>query len=73
MKWTTKEGRTLELKDMETSHIENCIKYCKRKNKEGVLIGGTTPYGDVWADYEYDIFDEDVFEEFREELKRRKK
>lgn len=24
--WTTKEGTTLRIKDMETSHIQNCLK-----------------------------------------------
>ena len=25
--WTTKEGKVLKIKDMETSHIKNCIKH----------------------------------------------
>ena len=28
--WTTKAGDTIALKDMETSHIENTIKYLER-------------------------------------------
>lgn len=25
MKWTTKEGKKIEVRDMETSHIKNCL------------------------------------------------
>ena len=28
--WTTKDGKRLKLRDMETSHIENCIKMLER-------------------------------------------
>lgn len=35
--WTTKDDKRLEIKDMETSHIKNCInlilKSCQVKNK----------------------------------------
>lgn len=30
--WTDKLGCHIQLKDMETSHIKNCINKCKREN-----------------------------------------
>lgn len=39
--WETKDGRTLQIADMETSHIENCIRMIKRK------------WGDLEPDTEY--------------------
>ena len=29
--WTTRDGRDIEIKDMETSHIQNCIKLVNRE------------------------------------------
>ena len=29
--WVTKDGKKLKIKDMETSHIQNCIKFVNRK------------------------------------------
>lgn len=30
--WTTKEGKKLSVKDMDTNHIKNCIKMIYKKN-----------------------------------------
>jgi hypothetical protein len=32
--WTTKDGDVLKIKDMETSHIQNCINLLKRNMPE---------------------------------------
>lgn len=29
--WTTRDGRDIEIKDMETSHIQNCIEFINRE------------------------------------------
>ena len=29
--WVTKDGKELKIKDMETSHIQNCIKHVNKK------------------------------------------
>ena len=31
MEWTTREGEKLKIKDMETSHIQNCINLLRKK------------------------------------------
>ena len=41
--WETKDHRKLKIEDMETSHIENTIKYLK-KNKDFYDEGG----GNTW-------------------------
>lgn len=54
MKHTTKNGRKIELCDLETGHLENIIKLIKRKAKEGVLIrtGAGSSGEDFWYDEE---------------------
>lgn len=40
--WTTKDGQELKVREMETSHIQNCIKFMQRKLDSGdttILIG----------------------------------
>ena len=32
--WVTKDGKELKIKDMETSHIHNCMKMINKKSKE---------------------------------------
>ena len=36
--WETREGEILDVKDMQTSHIKNCIAYIKRKNWECAFV-----------------------------------
>lgn len=36
--WETKEGKVLSVKEMETSHINNCIKMLKRNNSPFAYI-----------------------------------
>ena len=74
MKWTTKNGDKIEIKDMTTQHIKNCIKAIKEKR---IIIGtnidvGYTGDGDgdgiiyQWLDSgDYYV------KAFEEELKRR--
>jgi len=54
MIWETRDGREIEVKDMTNSHLVNAIKYCKKRAKEGVEIGGGQYYGegeeDFWID-----------------------
>ena len=75
MKWTTKNGDKIEVRDMTTQHIKNCIKAIKEKR---IIIGknvdiGYTCDGDgdgiiyQWLD-SGDIY----IRAFEEELKRRK-
>lgn len=81
--WTTKDGKTLKLRDMETSHIENCIRMLERflATKPDPYAYGE-PDNDTMA---YDAFmsevrhndqlEEDAIEQiakFKQELKRRK-
>lgn len=74
-KWRTKNGTEIEIKNMTTNHIKNCIKAIK---EERIVIGenidvGYTCDGDgdgityAWLD-NGDIY----IRAFEEELKRRK-
>ena len=33
-KWTTKNGKEILIADMDTGHIKNCIRMCRRKGFE---------------------------------------
>lgn len=35
--WEDKEGKMWKVKEMETSHIENCIRYIKKRNWEPAM------------------------------------
>lgn len=42
MKWTTKNGDEIEVRDMTTQHIKNCIKAIKEKR---IIIGKNVDVG----------------------------
>lgn len=78
-KWETIKGDVLLIKDMETSHIKNCIRMLKEKtipyNEEVVeSIASSGVYGYAYALMEAEeIIDRSkkYIEVFNEELKRR--
>ena len=53
--WTQKDGKEIRLKDMETSHINNCIRMLKRQEEQY----GNDDIRDAWI------------ERFRQELWKR--
>jgi hypothetical protein len=66
---TTKDGKKIKLSDLETSHLENIIKWIERKAKEGLTIrmGGGLCKEDIW--YEEEIYYEIYYgEECKNEL-----
>jgi len=75
--WGTKEGTEIRIRDMDTSHIWNCILYLKKRIKDGHttrMIGGGMGFDE--DDYWYD--EEDITKElksyikaFKRELKKR--
>jgi hypothetical protein len=73
----TRDGRKIKMCDLETSHLENIIKWIKRKSKEGLLLrmGGGATAEDMWYD-EYVLFGKDAkeqlnYKQYKSELKRR--
>jgi hypothetical protein len=48
----TKDGRKIKLEDLETSHLENILKWIERKAKEGLTVrmGGGSCAEDIWYD-----------------------
>jgi len=58
--WTTKDGVEMNIADMQTSHIKNCIAMVQRKIVSGdtiQIIGQASgPAEDCWAD-EVDMAD----------------
>ncbi len=74
-KWRTKNGTEIEIKNMTTNHIKNCIKAIKEERiviGENVDVGYT---GDGDGDgiiYEWLDEGDNYIRAFEEELKRRK-
>lgn len=63
--WKTKKGEKLLIRDMETSHIENCIQMLEKKIKEGrtmVIHAGGHDADDMYYD------EEDITEEIEEQI-----
>jgi len=58
-----KTGRKILIKDLETSHLENIIKFIEQKAKNGLVIqhGGGTTAEDMWYDEDH-LFGEEVLE-----------
>lgn len=50
----TKDCKKIKLADLETSHLENIIKWIERKAKEGLTVGmgGGSCVEDMWYDEE---------------------
>lgn len=70
-KWRTKNGTEMKVKDMTTTHIQNCIK-CIEEGKISFIINMG------WEeDNDFQMYDEDYYEKerwlkiFKKELKRR--
>ena len=71
--WETKDHRKIKIKDMETSHIENTIKYLK-KNKDFYDEGGgyTRDIDSWWYEDNSHLVDKKI-EELEYELNKRLK
>lgn len=70
--WTMKDGSEIEVKDMKTSHIHNCIKILERTHPEmPFMLGDEAEY---YAEIEYENQVENTqtwLEIFKDELKSR--
>jgi hypothetical protein len=59
---TDKNGNKTLIKDLETSHLKNIIKYIERRAKEGIVLrygGGGPDVEDMWYDEDH-LFDEEA-------------
>lgn len=71
--WTTSKGVKLKLSEMGEQHLLNALNYCKRKNKEGVLIQLHSDESITFSDSSYlshTHFNNDI-KNIEEELERR--
>lgn len=68
--WRTKEGEHIQVIDMETTHIENCIRAIE-SGKLNFETGGGTSCGDMWYEDGQEE-SEKWLEIFRNELKFRR-
>ena len=73
----TKNGEKIKLTDLKTTHLENIIKWIKRKAKEGITVrvGGGTTADNIRHD-EITYFGKEAkrqlnFSDYKSELKRR--
>lgn len=74
MKWTTKNGDEIEVKDMTTQHIKNCIKAIKEKRiiiGKNVDVGYTCDRDDDGIIYQWLDSGDYYVKAFEKELKRR--
>jgi hypothetical protein len=70
--WTTKDGTELEISEMETNHIKNCIKLIDRIAKNGmeVIINcGYAPDNDYIEYDSYVMTGNKVYDHYKKELK----
>lgn len=65
MKHKTKDGKLIDLKDLELDHLNNIINWIERKAKEGLFIkeGGGHDAEEMWYD-EYTIYGQEVKNRF---------
>lgn len=72
-KWETKNHKIIDIKDMETSHICNTIKYLK-KNPEFYQVGyyNALDFSDNYYEPNYELVEQKILE-LQDELNRRSK
>lgn len=77
MKHVTKDGKQIDLKDLETDHLKNIIAMIERQAKQGITVrhGGGGNGDDFWYD-EDELFGEESlnhmnYYEYVAELNRR--
>ena len=71
MKWTTKEGKESDIRDLETSHLENILKMLIKSNGTEIFYGGGVDANDMYFDSE-EINNDDKIEKIELELRLRK-
>jgi len=72
--WTTKNGRELELKDIDDNHLSNIQKMLQRLKKIGIVRISGDIWGDdidAWLDTEWFKEDEKVLRTINKEVKKR--
>ena len=69
--WTTKDGKSLHITEMETSHITNTMKMIEREGFEVEYLGGGESDSDCWADTDFKDY-RPIYENMRIELRMRK-
>ena len=75
----TKDGKRIKISDMETSHLENVIRFIETKAKNGFVVrdGGGSCAEDMWMDEEIYYGNEAKeilnYNSYKEELSRRNK
>jgi len=52
MKWTDANGVTKNIKDLDTSHLENILAMLKRNHGKTIMSGGGVDIDDIWYDEE---------------------
>lgn len=82
MQWKTREGKVLEVSDMETSHIQNALAMLRRKGAVSPEEANAYLCGPPSGDAAYDAWENGLYEtlgapvapiidEFEEELRKR--
>lgn len=63
--WETRDGRSIEYKDLDDGHLLNILKWIKIRAEEGMTMmsGGGSDACDMWYD-EYTIYGNEVLEQF---------
>lgn len=76
--WTTREGDTMLIADMETTHIENCIRMLERTmpdHEHDIVETADFPESMWWMDSSFTIPGRKTYkkkiQEFTNELKKR--